>query len=514
MSLCDDNLRYRPTCGSPGSPSSSTESSPGLSVARGSQRRGDHATGARRPPASRSSRRVRRRALEAFERGSLDGRGPGLGQAAALSHRSAAELWRMLAPRDGVVDVILSGHAGTPPAPGHPPAPLHHPYPAAEHAESEHSRHDARQDACGPARLRLAGRAQPRPSPGGVLRLSHRAQRSRSRSSAAAPSSSAASCASAGATAYPARKSNARCSATSRDFLWRLARLIVETDGNDGHSGRETFEYDRRRQAQLVAAGYRGDALHLAPGARPSAGGHRRAEHPALTLFTQPQFVSRVTRRSRSLDCAAVAQSPWNSPLVPMVVEQTSRGERAFDIYSRLLNERIVFLGTPVTEEIANLIVAQLLHLESEDPDKDISVYINSPGGSVYAGLAIYDTMQFIKPDVQTICVGVAMSMGALLLGGGAAGKRMALPELEDPDPPGLGRLPGPGGRHRDPRQGDHRRPPAPRRDHLPPHRPDHREGRQGHRARLLHERGRGEGVQPRRPRHRSPLALSHDPSA
>ncbi len=111
-----------------------------------------------------------------------------------------------------------------------------------------------------------------------------------------------------------------------------------------------------------------------------------------------------------------------------MVVEQTSRGERAFDIYSRLLNERIVFLGTPITEDIANLIVAQLLHLESEDPDKDISVYINSPGGSVYAGLAIYDTMQFIKPDVQTICVGVAMSMGALLLGGGAANKRMALP--------------------------------------------------------------------------------------
>src|SRR5512146_3331115 len=119
------------------------------------------------------------------------------------------------------------------------------------------------------------------------------------------------------------------------------------------------------------------------------------------------------------------------SPLVPMVVEQTSRGERAFDIYSRILNERIVFLGTPITEDIANLTVAQLLHLESEDPDKDISVYINSPGGSVYAGLAIYDTMQFIKPDVQTICVGVAMSMGALLLAGGAQGKRMALPNAK-----------------------------------------------------------------------------------
>ena len=116
------------------------------------------------------------------------------------------------------------------------------------------------------------------------------------------------------------------------------------------------------------------------------------------------------------------------SPLVPMVVEQTSRGERAFDIYSRLLNERIIFLGTPVDDQIANLIVAQMLHLESEDPDKDISLYVNSPGGSVYAGLAIYDTMQAIGPDVQTICCGIAMSMGALILTAGAPGKRRTLP--------------------------------------------------------------------------------------
>jgi ATP-dependent Clp protease protease subunit len=116
------------------------------------------------------------------------------------------------------------------------------------------------------------------------------------------------------------------------------------------------------------------------------------------------------------------------SPLIPMVVEQTSRGERAFDIYSRLLNERIIFLGTPIDDQIANLIVAQMIHLESEDPDKDISLYINSPGGSVYAGLAVYDTMQYIKPDVQTICVGIAMSMGALLLAAGTEGKRMATP--------------------------------------------------------------------------------------
>jgi ATP-dependent Clp protease, protease subunit len=119
------------------------------------------------------------------------------------------------------------------------------------------------------------------------------------------------------------------------------------------------------------------------------------------------------------------------SPLIPMVIEQTSRGERSFDIYSRLLNERIIFLGTPVDDQIANLIIAQLLHLESEDPDKDINLYVNSPGGSVYAGLAIYDTMQFVKPDISTICVGIAMSMGALLLAGGAKGKRMALPNAK-----------------------------------------------------------------------------------
>jgi ATP-dependent Clp protease, protease subunit len=116
------------------------------------------------------------------------------------------------------------------------------------------------------------------------------------------------------------------------------------------------------------------------------------------------------------------------SPLIPMVVEQTSRGERAFDIYSRLLAERIIFLGTPVDDQIANLVIAQLIHLESEDPDKDIHMYVNSPGGSVYAGLAIYDTMQYVKPDINTTCVGIAMSMGSLLLAGGTKGKRTALP--------------------------------------------------------------------------------------
>jgi ATP-dependent Clp protease protease subunit len=111
-----------------------------------------------------------------------------------------------------------------------------------------------------------------------------------------------------------------------------------------------------------------------------------------------------------------------------MVIERTARGEREFDIYSRLLNERIIFLGTPIDDQVANLVVAQLLHLESADPEKDISIYINSPGGSIYSGLAIFDTMRFIKPQVHTICVGIAMSMGSLLLAAGTKGKRAALP--------------------------------------------------------------------------------------
>lgn len=118
----------------------------------------------------------------------------------------------------------------------------------------------------------------------------------------------------------------------------------------------------------------------------------------------------------------------FNSALIPMVIEQSGRGERSFDIYSRLLRDRVVFLVGPVTEQSANLVVAQLLFLESENPDKDISLYIDSPGGSVYAGLSIYDTMQFIKPDVSTICLGMAASMGAFLLASGAKGKRFALP--------------------------------------------------------------------------------------
>ena len=117
--------------------------------------------------------------------------------------------------------------------------------------------------------------------------------------------------------------------------------------------------------------------------------------------------------------------------LVPVVVEQTSRGERSFDIYSRLLKERIVFLGTPIDDAVGNLIMAQLLHLESEDPDKDINLYINSPGGSVTAGMAIYDTMQYVKSDVATVCLGMGMSAAAMILCGGASGKRFALPNAK-----------------------------------------------------------------------------------
>ena len=115
-------------------------------------------------------------------------------------------------------------------------------------------------------------------------------------------------------------------------------------------------------------------------------------------------------------------------PLIPFVIEQTHRGERSFDIYSRLLKDRIIFLGTPITDEVATVVIAQLLFLESDDADKDINIYINSPGGSVTAGLAIYDSMQYVKPDISTLCLGQAASMGALLLAAGTAGKRYALP--------------------------------------------------------------------------------------
>ena len=189
------------------------------------------------------------------------------------------------------------------------------------------------------------------------------------------------------------------------------------------------------------------------------------------------------------------------SPLIPMVIEQTSRGERSFDIYSRLLNERIIFLGTQVDDQIANLIIAQLLHLESEDPDKDINLYVNSPGGSVYSGLAIYDTMQFIKPDVATTCVGIAMSMGALLLAGGAAGKRTALPNSKILIHQVWGGYQG----QASDIEIHARETIALKRklEEIMSHHTgkDDREGAHGHGPRLLHDRRGGDGVRDHRPR-------------
>ena len=194
-------------------------------------------------------------------------------------------------------------------------------------------------------------------------------------------------------------------------------------------------------------------------------------------------------------------------PLIPMVIERTARGEREFDIYSRLLNERIIFLGHPVDDMVANLVVAQLLHLESQDPEKDISIYINSPGGSIYAGLAIYDTMQFIKPDVQTMCVGIAMSMGSLLLTGGGERQAQRAAEQPHPDPPAVSRLRGSVDRHRDPRERDPQDAQADRRDLRPSHRAERGEGPHGHGARPLPHLAAVGRVRLDRPRHRAPLS-------
>src|SRR4026208_1894953 len=174
------------------------------------------------------------------------------------------------------------------------------------------------------------------------------------------------------------------------------------------------------------------------------------------------------------------------SPQIPMVIEQTVHGERTFDIYSRLLGERIIFLGPPIDDQIANLTIAELLHLESEDPNKDISLYINCPGGSVYAGPAIYDTLQFVKPQVTTTCVGIAMSLGALLLAAGTSGKRFALPHAKILIPQLWGRLRGAGERHRDPCPRGDRGQAADGGDHRRAHRSAAREGLQGYGARLL----------------------------
>ena len=186
--------------------------------------------------------------------------------------------------------------------------------------------------------------------------------------------------------------------------------------------------------------------------------------------------------------------------LVPMVVEQTSRGERAYDIYSRLLKERVIFLVGGIDDAVANVIVAQLLFLEAENPEKDISLYINSPGGIVTSGMAIYDTMQFIKPDVSTICVGQAASMGAVLLAAGAKGKRYALPNSRVMIHQPLGGAQGPGRGHRHPGARDPGHAPAPERDPVQAHRPADRDHRPRHRPRQLQVGGRGAALRPDRP--------------
>ena len=182
--------------------------------------------------------------------------------------------------------------------------------------------------------------------------------------------------------------------------------------------------------------------------------------------------------------------------LIPMVVEQTNRGERAYDIFSRLLKDSIVFIGTPIDDNVANLVIAQMLFLEAEDPDRDILLYINSPGGVVTAGMAIYDTMQFIKPDVATYCIGQAASVAAVLLAAGAKGKRYSLPEFADPDPPAVG--PGAGradDRHRHPRPGAAPHPGAAQPDPGPAHRPAPEADPGRHRARLHHGPRPGQGI-------------------
>ena len=181
--------------------------------------------------------------------------------------------------------------------------------------------------------------------------------------------------------------------------------------------------------------------------------------------------------------------------LVPTVIEQSSAGERAYDIYSRLLKDRVVMLTTEINDDSASLLTAQLLHLAAEDPDKDISLYINSPGGSVTSTFAIYDTMQIIRPDVSTVCLGMAASGAAVLLAGGAAGKRYTAAQLPDPDPPTPRRCPGPVDRHREPGAGDRIPAGTDRADPGPPHRTAHRAHRGRHRPRLHPRCHRGHRV-------------------
>jgi ATP-dependent Clp protease, protease subunit len=220
---------------------------------------------------------------------------------------------------------------------------------------------------------------------------------------------------------------------------WPSGKTTGRTRTQRAYWGVEAYRFAPSCAASLPSDKLREARLLLDVGLRFRQrvyGSHRWSRRKRKSVFpkeAEPEArleVGGVGEREADLLNARTARARV-SPLVPMVVEQDSRGERASDIYSHLLGERIIFLGTPIDDQIANLTVAELLHLESEDPGRDISVYINCPGGSVYAGLAIYDTMQFVKPEIATIGVGIAMSLGALLLAAGAKGKRMALPNAK-----------------------------------------------------------------------------------
>ena len=191
--------------------------------------------------------------------------------------------------------------------------------------------------------------------------------------------------------------------------------------------------------------------------------------------------------------------------LIPTVVQESPRGDRAFDIYSLLLRERIVFLGQEVDDQIANLIVSQMLFLEAQDPEKDISLYINSPGGMGYAGMAIYDVMQHVRPEVSTICVGMGMSAAAMILAGGAPGKATGAAQLPDHDPSGIGRNPRRTARHGDPtaRSSCHHAPDG--RDHRSSQRTIRRASRSRHRPRQFHDGRRSHALRPHRRHHHSP---------
>ncbi len=315
----------------------------------------------------------------------------------------------------------------------------------------------------------------------------------------------------------------------SDDDVKELIREQAEASGDDAdemiadiwaHGHQEALREDLRLRAALdrLAADVKPIApeTHAAPGGDLDAGqGEARRRDEIVDPRRSCAAGSLEPARTRGCDGDSEIQhfeslpdrrEGRDMPLIPMVIEQTSRGERSFDIYSRLLNERIIFLGTQVDDQIANLIVAQLLHLESEDPDKDINIYINSPGGSVYAGLAIYDTMQFIKPDVATTCVGIAMSMGALLLAGGAEGKRTALPNSKILIHQVSGGFQG----QATDIEIHARETIALKRklEEIIAHHTskDDREGAQGHGARLLHDRRGGQGVRDHRPGDHAPL--------